>query len=158
MPQNDDCPTSSQPSPWGDGKRWDDEQGQSRTNYEALTNLNTSATFSYAEEKLETAQPSGKIFMKYFLVLILTIHTVVSFITLKDASILSVFPPFRDQFVYQIFSDLVSAFGMIFLLCFLQLRKKNRPYTGLVITMVCTAVVGSFAPILYLLKERELFD
>lgn len=92
------------------------------------------------------------------LILMLVAHAVATWFTLKDASIWSVFPPFRDQFVYQMFSDLVNALGLVLLLCYLQLRKKKRPMTGLVVTFFGTILFGSFAPLVFLIIEKDLFE
>ena len=82
----------------------------------------------------------------------------VTLLAFKDDSVWAVFPPFRDRFVYQIFSDLVSSLGMVFLLCFLQLKAKKRSLKGLLIAMAGAVAFGSFSPLVYLLVERDLFD
>lgn len=48
--------------------------------------------------------------VRIILVVLLCIHTAVTAFTLNDSSVWAVFPPFREDFVYQIFSDLVSSF------------------------------------------------
>jgi hypothetical protein len=85
-------------------------------------------------------------------------HTIVTWLSLKDASVWSVFPPFRDDFVYQIFSDLATSLGVILLLCYVRLKQKGRSMKGLALTFVGTALLGSFAPLTFLLIEKDLFE
>jgi len=92
------------------------------------------------------------------LALMLVLHTIASFIALKDSSVLAVFPPFRERFVYQVFSDLVTATGIVFLLCVTQLKRKGRSLRGAWLMLFGAALVGSFSPLVYLLVERDLFD
>lgn len=95
---------------------------------------------------------------RIILITLLAAHTIVTLLALKNESLWAVFPPFREDFVYQIFSDLVSALGIVFLLCFIRLKEKQRSLKGLFIAMAGTALFGSFSPLVYLLIERDLFD
>lgn len=92
------------------------------------------------------------------LLTLLAIHTLVTFISLKEGSVWAVFPPFREDFVYQIFSDLVSALGIVFLLIYLRLKEKGRSLKRLFFAIAFTVPLGSFSPLIYLLVERDLFD
>ena len=92
------------------------------------------------------------------LIILLAVHSLVSFVTLKDGNFWQVFPPFRDPFVYQIFSDLSCALAIVFLLCYLQIKKKNRSMTGLVFMMIGSGFIGTFAPLLFLLIDKDLFS
>ena len=96
--------------------------------------------------------------IRMILIILLCVHTVATVIALKETSVWAVFPPFRDDFVYQIFSDLVSSLGIVFLLCYLRLKEMKRSFNGLYITMVGTIFFGSFSPLIYLLIERDLLD
>jgi hypothetical protein len=68
------------------------------------------------------------------------------------------FPPFSDMYVYQIFSDLVMSLGIVLTLILILLRRKGRSLTGFYILMVGSVALGSFAPIIYLLIEKDFFD
>ena len=96
--------------------------------------------------------------VRFTLISFLVIHTIVTVLALKDGSVWAVFPPFREAFVYQIFSDLVVSLGIVFLLCFLRLKEKQRSPKKLFIAMVGAAMFGSFSPLVYLLIERDLFE
>ncbi len=92
------------------------------------------------------------------LIALLVAHTAITFAALRDESVWSVFPPFQQRYVYQIFSDLCASLGMVFLLCYHQLRRRGRSMRGLVITMLGAGLLGSFAPLIFLLVEKDLFD
>lgn len=92
------------------------------------------------------------------LILFLLVHGIVTFVSLRDSSIWSVFPPFRDSFSYQMFSDIVISIGVIALLCFLRLKQKKRGYVGLWVMLCAAALLGSFSPLIYLLIEKDLFN
>ena len=89
----------------------------------------------------------------------LLIHTIVSIVSLRESGYWSPFPPYNEDFVYQLFSDLSVALGLILLLCLAQVQRKKRSlakYSGMV---VATILTGSFAPLVYLLWiEPDLFD
>ncbi len=96
--------------------------------------------------------------MRKALIVMLIAHAAVTVATLDASSVWNVFPPFRERFIYQMLSDIACASGIVFLLCYVQLRKRGRPLKGLFVTMACTALVGSFAPLVYLLVEKDLFE
>ncbi len=96
--------------------------------------------------------------MRVGLIVLLVVHAVVTALTVDGETVWNVFPPFRERFVYQMFSDIVCGLGIVFLLCFVQLRRKGRSLKGLVFTIVGAGLVGSFAPIIYLLIEKDLFE
>lgn len=88
----------------------------------------------------------------------LLIHFVVTIYTLKDDGFWAPFPPFSELYVYQVFHDLVMALGIVFLFCFTALKRKGRSYKRLWLTMIATVFVGTFAPLIYLLVEKDLFE
>ena len=92
------------------------------------------------------------------LIAFLIAHSITTLIALRDTSVWSVFPPFRDDFIYQMFSDIVTSIGIILLLCYLQLKRKNRSYVGLWVMFFGSLLLGAFAPLIYLLIEKKLFE
>lgn len=93
-----------------------------------------------------------------FLLLLLVIHSVVSFFVFKQVGIMSVVPPFQEPYTTQIFSDLVMSASIALLFIFIQLKKKNKSLKPFFACAAGVVVSGSFALIIYLLIEKDLFD
>jgi hypothetical protein len=96
--------------------------------------------------------------MRKFLLVLLAIHSAVTIWSLRDAGFWAPFPPFSEDYVYQIFFDLVVALTVLSFLCAKRLKKKGRSFNGLYVMMAGTALLGSFSMLAYLLIERDLFD
>ena len=87
------------------------------------------------------------------LIALLLAHTAVTLVSLQGESPWSVFPPFREKFVYQIFSDLVCSLALVLWLC----HRAGRPLGTLVLVGIATALFGSFAPLLYIILTEDKF-
>lgn len=95
--------------------------------------------------------------MRTLLLLLLAGHAAVTAFALKDAGVLSVFPPFQERFVYQIFSDLAVSLALLLIVFHAELKRLGRSPKPLVFVFLGMAVVGSFAPLVYLLLKKDLF-
>jgi len=96
--------------------------------------------------------------MRKLLLILLAIHSVVTMWSLREANFWAPFPPFGEDYVYQIFSDLVVALSVVTWICASRLKKKGRSFTGLYLMVIGTALLGSFSMLVYLLIERDLFE
>jgi len=95
--------------------------------------------------------------LRTLVLLLLAGHSAVTAFALKDGSVLSVFPPFQERFVYQIFSDLAVSLALLLILFHGELKRLGRSPKPLVFVFLGMAAVGSFAPLVYLLVEKDLF-
>lgn len=93
-----------------------------------------------------------------FLIFLLLIHTLISFFVFKQVGVLSVFPPFDELHTTQIFSDLVVSASLVLTLIYVQLKKKNKSLKPFYACAGGVILTGSFALLIYLLIEKELFD
>lgn len=85
-------------------------------------------------------------------------HSVISFFVFRQVSIWTVFPPFSELYVNQIFSDLLVSIGLVLMFIFMQLKKKQRSYKYFYLCCIGVIFMGSFSPLIYLLYEKDLFD
>ena len=95
--------------------------------------------------------------MRFFLIILLIAHSIVTFFTLKDAGLLGPFPPFKELVSYQVFSDLTLSLliGLIFI--HKEVKRKSLSLKLFWICVLSTPLVGSFSPIIYLIWEKRLY-
>lgn len=91
------------------------------------------------------------------LVLLLIFHTILTFYFLRNEGFFSVFPPFKEDYAWQIFSDLGVSISLVLFFIFRELRIKKQSLNLFYILVVATILVGSFAPLIYLLLNKNLF-
>lgn len=91
------------------------------------------------------------------LILLLVAHTVLTFYFLRNDGFFSVFPPFKQDYAWQIFSDLAVSISLVLFFIFRELRIKKQSLNMFYILVVATILVGSFAPLIYLLINKNLF-
>jgi hypothetical protein len=96
--------------------------------------------------------------MRYFTLILLLSHTAVSWISLKKEKLLDVFPPFKELFVYQIFSDLVIALILVLTFIYFEVKKKNKPLFPFILCCLGVGFIGSFSVLLYLIFDKSLFN
>jgi hypothetical protein len=90
------------------------------------------------------------------LILLLILHTIVSYFVFETNGYWSVFPPYNEFYVNQIFSDLVVSLTLVHLFIYLELRKQARSTKWVALSMVGAFFLGSFAPLIYLLVDKDL--
>jgi len=95
--------------------------------------------------------------IKIFLIFLLLVHSIITVFSLKAASFLSVFPPFEEAYMYQVFSDLVVAVLLVHVFIFCELKRRKKSLKPLFLCFLGTALMGSFSPLIYLLLEKDLF-
>ena len=95
--------------------------------------------------------------MRFFLIILLIAHSIVTFFTLKDTGLLGPFPPFKELVTYQVFSDLILSLliGLIFI--HKEVKRKSLSLKLFWICVLSTPLVGSFSPIIYLIWEKRLY-
>ena len=96
--------------------------------------------------------------MRIFLILLLIFHSAMTFYFLRHDGFWSVFPPFQEGYTWQIFSDLVVSVSIILFFIYRQLKLKKEKLNSFYILIVGTAMLGSFAPMIYLLLNKNLFN
>lgn len=96
-------------------------------------------------------------FRKY-LILLLLAHTAMTFYFLRDHGFWSVFPPFQEGYTWQIFSDLVVSISLVLFFIYRQLKIQKQNLNSFYILIFGTAMLGSFAPLIYLLLNKNLFN
>lgn len=95
---------------------------------------------------------------KSLLILLLLIHGMVSFVAFSQVGILTVFPPFEEAHTYQIFSDLLVSISLTMMFIYRELKRKQRPLKAFYACCVGVVLLGSFAPVIYLLWDREVLQ
>ena len=91
------------------------------------------------------------------LLVLLTIHSIVSLIVFQQVGVFSVFPPFQELYAWQIFSDLVVSLCLILFFIYHEMKQKRRPMGPLILCAVGMAILGSFSPLIFLLINKDLF-
>ena len=89
--------------------------------------------------------------MKWWLTLALTIHAIITAFALEHHKFLDFFPPFHERLTSQIFSDLTIAMALVLGFFYYERKTHQRPLTPWWICLVATVLLGSFAPLIYLL-------
>jgi hypothetical protein len=92
------------------------------------------------------------------MLILLIVHTVVSFYVFQTNSVWSILPPFKDLFVYQIFSDLGVSLSIVFLFLYREIKRKGKSLKPLMLCGFCTLLLGSFSPLVFLLIDSDLFE
>jgi hypothetical protein len=95
---------------------------------------------------------------RQLILMLLVAHSVVSGYVFLDESVWAVFPPFRENYVNQIFSDLVCALGLVSLLIYPEVKRRGGSRWKFGLMMVGIVFLGSFSPMIYLLAEKKLFS
>jgi len=85
-------------------------------------------------------------------------HSIVSLLVFRSADVLSVFPPFHEIHTYQIFSDLGVSLSIVMLFIYREIKLKKKRMIAFVFCGVATLLFGSFAPLIFLLINQDLFD
>lgn len=83
------------------------------------------------------------------------IHGWLSFMAFMDHGYAGYFPPFPDTNTTQIFSDLVLALSLVNIWVYFDLKRHGKPISWFFTHLVATAMVGSFAPLVYLLIRDD---
>ena len=96
--------------------------------------------------------------IRILILCILVIHTVFSLYVSFTHGYWSAFPPFESLPTTQIFFDLVISLGIVFLLLFVEAKRRNRPLTRLIVCGVGAIFLGSIAPLIYLLIEKDIYS
>jgi hypothetical protein len=91
------------------------------------------------------------------LIILLIFHSAMTFYFLRYDGFWSVFPPFKEGYTWQIFSDLVVSISIVLFFIYRQLKIQKQNLTWFYILIVATAFLGSFAPLIYLLLNKKLF-
>jgi len=95
---------------------------------------------------------------KPILILLLLIHGTVTLVAFNKVGILTVFPPFEEVHTYQIFSDLLVSVALAMMFIYRELKRKQRPLKAFYGCCVGVVLLGSFAPLIYLLMDKELLQ
>ena len=93
-----------------------------------------------------------------FLIALLTAHTAMTFYFLRHDGFFSVFPPFQQDHTWQIFSDLVVSISLVLFFIFRELRLQKQKLNSFYFLIVGTVLLGSFAPLIFLLLNKNLFN
>ena len=96
----------------------------------------------------------AKILFKCLIVLALLGHTVLTVQSFVDHGYAGYFPPFTDANTTQIFSDLVIALSLVNVWVFYDLRQRGVGMGWGVLHLVGSALLGSYAPMVYLLVRE----
>jgi hypothetical protein len=96
--------------------------------------------------------------MRFAIIAALIVHSAVTLWSLRDAGFFAPFPPFAEDYVYQIFSDLGAALLVSVLFIYSNLRQKRKPLVGFYLMLILIPLVGSFSPLIYLIFNSELLS
>ena len=91
------------------------------------------------------------------LLVVLIVHTTFSSYMLRESGIRSVFPPFNEAYAYQMFSDITVLLGLVLFMFYREAKRRRRPTWPLAFCFVGMVLLGSIAPLVYLLIEKDLF-
>lgn len=100
---------------------------------------------------------NGKIMFRKYLMALLIFHTAMTFYFLRGHGFWSVFPPFQEGYTWQIFSDLVVSISIVLSFIYRQLKIKKQNLNSFYVLIAGTVMLGSFAPLAYLLWNKNLF-
>lgn len=92
------------------------------------------------------------------LIFLLLMHSIVSAWVFKSVPIIAVVPPFDELHTTQIFSDLAVSISIVFLFIHRELCRLKKPMKLFYICLVAMIFTGSFAPLAYLLWDKELLN
>ena len=90
------------------------------------------------------------------LVIALVLHSALSAYATFKKGYLGAFPPFQDLYTYQIFSDLVVSSLIVWLFLFQEAKAKGRPIIRVWLCGLGIVLLGSIAPLVYLLIYRDV--
>jgi len=90
------------------------------------------------------------------LVIALVLHSALSTYATLKKGYLGAFPPFQDLYTYQIFSDLVVSSLIVWLFLFQEAKAKGRPIIRVWLCGLGIVLLGSIAPLIYLLIHRDV--
>lgn len=96
--------------------------------------------------------------LRKLLILLLVVHTILTFYFLRNDGFFSVFPPFKEDYAWQIFSDLGVSISLVLFFIFRELRIQKKSLNLFYVLVVATVLLGSFAPVIYLLLNKNLFN
>ena len=68
------------------------------------------------------------------------------------------FPPFNELATYQIFADLIISLTILLTFIYQEVRRKSLSQKLFWICALTTPLIGSFAPLLYLIWEKRIFQ
>ena len=94
--------------------------------------------------------------VRFALITVLAVHSAVTLWSLRDAGFLGPFPPFSEDYVYQIFSDLGIALLVLVLFIYSRARQQQKSLRGFYFMLMLIPLVGSFSPLIYLILNTDL--
>ena len=94
---------------------------------------------------------------RIMLILLLVIHTAMTFYFLRNDGYFSVLPPFKEGYTWQIFSDLAVAMSLILFFIYRELKLRKESLISVYVLGLATLLLGSFAPLAFLLCRKDLF-
>ncbi len=89
--------------------------------------------------------------MKWLITLLLIGHSAITVWAMEQHSFWDFFPPFQERLTTQIFSDLTIAMGLVLGFFYLERKSQARPMLPWYGCALATLLLGSFAPLIYLL-------
>jgi hypothetical protein len=96
--------------------------------------------------------------MRFIIIAALILHTAVTLWSLRDAGFFAPFPPFSEDYVYQIFSDLGAALLISVLFIYASVRQHRKPLGVFYLMLIMIPLVGSFSPLIYLILNPDLLS
>jgi hypothetical protein len=91
------------------------------------------------------------------LVAALLAHGALSAWAIGTGGYFGAFPPFKEVWTWQIFSDLVVSISLLWVMLYREARRAGRPLWKLWACGLGIVVAGSISPLVYLLSEPTLF-
>ena len=96
--------------------------------------------------------------MRLLLIFALILHSAITFWSLRDVGFFAPFPPFSEDYVYQIFSDLGATLLIAILLMYSKVRLQEKSMRWFLVMLIMIPLVGSFSPLCYLILNPELLS
>ena len=98
-----------------------------------------------------------KIYLRPIIITLLICHLMITLYVCYHEGWLCPFPPFSSLTTYQVFSDLIIAISLLDIFILFEMENKNIPKIRFIYLAIGTVLLGSFAPMLFLLWNKELF-
>ncbi|MFP5492481.1 MAG: DUF2834 domain-containing protein [Bacteriovoracia bacterium] len=96
--------------------------------------------------------------MRWLCIVLLATHTAVSLWAAQHHSFLDFFPPFNNRLTTQIFSDLSMSIIMVLAFIYQDRKRANKSMGPWWLCAFGTILLGSFAPLIYLLTQTFQCD
>jgi hypothetical protein len=94
--------------------------------------------------------------MRLILILVCAAHIALGITNTIIEGYDSVFPPFAQLWAWQMFFDLLFALALVHLLFWNHNRSNGRSLTPVWISAVATIFLGTIAPLIYLIWDKEM--